>query len=192
MMQCLQGKEFNWVDNLRLARHVWPLGTINPETGHPLPAHKNKILQHWLNLKVDTMGQAAHRAQADILVTAEVFKVGVNQYLSTLNHVPSAKEFAEYLASPCKVTTINFGKNKDKEISQVPTADLRKLLNDHKSGTFDLGVDLHWSVKEEYDKRSQRLTHQEQQAQSEVERVRLATKVQGQEHQANRLGGPNS
>ena len=154
MMPALQSDEFKWVDNLRLARHIWPLGTPSPSTGHPLTAHKNKILQHWLNLDVDTRGQAAHRAQADILVTAELFRAGVNAYLNTLDHIPSYDEFASYLASPCRVETLNFGPFKDVPIEDVPTAHLRSLLARHRQDKMDLGVDLEWSIQDEYQKRT--------------------------------------
>lgn len=153
MMPCLQDKKFNWVDNLSLARHQWPLGTTGPK-GHPLTAHKNKILQHWLNLKVDTMGQAAHRAQADILVTAEIFREGVNSYLLNLDRVPSAKEFAQYLDTPCQVDVMNFGPYKDQLIKDVPSPHIRHVLHQHKTGKMTLGKDLLWTLETEYEART--------------------------------------
>lgn len=154
MMPCLQDKKFNWVDNLSLARHQWPLGTTGP-TGHPLTAHRNKILQHWLNITVDTRGQAAHRAQADILVTAEIFREGVNQYLLTQDNVPSAKEFSDYLNTPCKVEVMNFGPYKDMPVEELPTQHIRTLLAQHKNNRMTLGNDLYFTLESIYKARSE-------------------------------------
>lgn len=154
MMPCLQDEKFLWVDNLSLARHQWPLGTTGP-TGHPLTAHKNKILQHWLDIRVDTRGQAAHRAQADILVTAEIFKEAVNQYLLTLDTTPTAKQFAEYLDTPCKVDVMNFGPYKDLPIEELPTSHIRSILSQHKNNRMTLGNDLLWTLSEAYKERTQ-------------------------------------
>jgi exodeoxyribonuclease X len=151
MMPCLQDRKFRWADNLRLARHVWPLGSVNPETGHQLNAHKNKILQHWLNLDVDTMGQAAHRAQADILVTAQVFIRGVNEYLLTIDYVPNYDYFLKYLESPCPQEFMPYGPHKDQPITEVPVSHLRHLLADHRSGKREMNIDLYTAVKAAYD-----------------------------------------
>jgi DNA polymerase III epsilon subunit-like protein len=154
MMPCLQDWKFKWADNLRLARHVWPLGTVNPETGQPLTAHKNKILQHWLNLEVDTMGQAAHRAQADILVTAEVFILGVNEYLKTLDYTPNYDHFVKYLESPCPQEFMPFGPHKDQPIDEVPVSHLRHMLADHRSGKRELNIDILTAIQTSYDART--------------------------------------
>lgn len=158
MMPCLQGEEFQWLDNLRLARHMWPLGTTNKE-GHPLTAHKNKILQHWMNLDVDTRGQAAHRAQADILVTAEIFKIGMNTYLERLYKkqrnlvLPTYEKMSSDLEKPCKVEFMPFGPHKDKPIEEVPTQHLRSLVFRHNQGQSNLGVDLYAALSNEFNKR---------------------------------------
>ena len=162
MMPCLQGKEFRWVDNLRLARHVWPLGTANVE-GHPLTAHKNKVLQHWLNLNVDTMGQAAHRAQADILVTAEIFREGVNRYLLTQTTVPTFKEFSDFLESPYRVETFM-----GKPIVEMETATLRDHLRRHAIGERVLDKDQHFSLQAMYTVKSKELTPEDQQKYQEA------------------------
>jgi DNA polymerase III epsilon subunit-like protein len=180
MMACLQGEEFKWVDNLRLAKHMWPVGTPSPSTGHPLPAHKNKILQHWLNLRVDTMGQAAHRAQADILVTAELFKEGVADYLATQKRVPTFKEFDTFLNSPCGVNTLNFGPWKDRPLQEVPTPYLRRLLKQDKSdlSSFTLGVDLEAAIKQEYTTRTSSQPMMDLATQAMHDRARMQALVQ--------------
>lgn len=158
MLPCLQDeKRFKWLDNLRLARHVWPLGTPSPAgTGHPLQAHKNKVLQHWLDVRVDTMGQAAHRAQADILVTAELFKAGMNEFLKKWERVPTWKEITDHMNSPNKIEVMPFGAHRDQPIKELPLKVLRRLLSEHQTGKFDLGVDLEGSLRKEYNLRIKR------------------------------------
>lgn len=196
MMPCLQGQEFKWLDNLRLARHMWPLGTPNKE-GHPLNAHKNKILQHWMNLDVDTKGQAAHRAQADILVTAEIFKIGMNTYLERLYKkqrnlvVPSYEKMASDLEKPCKVELMPFGPHKDKPIEEVPTQHLRSLVFRHNKGESNLGIDLFAALNKEYNKRVARMkpgtAEKPEEVKVETERKELRKQV----NENNKTATPN-
>lgn len=155
MMSCLQGDEFKWMDNLRLARHTWQSGTPN-DSGHPLTAHKNKVLQHWLELDVDTMGQAAHRAQADILVTAEIFIIGINKFLLTQDNVPTIQKLSTFLDSPYYLETF----------MGTPLVDIKpNRLLDHlrrnANGEFVLDKDQQFSLEAMHAVKSRSLTPEE-------------------------------
>lgn len=68
------------LDTLVLARKLYKIGDLN-EDNMPLTSHKMQELRYWLKLEVNTLGFDAHRALADILVTADVFKHMLKTYL---------------------------------------------------------------------------------------------------------------
>lgn len=67
------------LDTLDLARKLYKIGDLN-EDGMPLTSHKMQEIRYWLKVDVDTMGFEAHRALADILVTAAVFKKMLDKF----------------------------------------------------------------------------------------------------------------
>ena len=69
----------SFIDTLIFAKKLYKIGDFN-EDNMPLTSHKMQELRYWLKIEVDTMGFEAHRALADILVTANVFKTMLNKY----------------------------------------------------------------------------------------------------------------
>lgn len=163
MMPALQDDSFVWADNLSLARHIWPLGSINPETGKTLTAHKCKIIQSWLDLEVDTRGEEAHRATADILVTMEIFRIAVNKWLESKDYCPTGKELVDFCESPCLIEKMPFKPHKGVKIKDLPSEYIRKMLKQDEDAqdsgnpdAFRLGKDLAYSLQVEYTMRTTR------------------------------------
>lgn len=154
-------QDHDWLCNLRLCHHIWNVGDTNAD-GHTLNSHKNKVLQHWLDLEVDTRGQAAHRAQADILVTAEIFIIATNKYLQQLNRTPTLEEFQQFVESNYNVDKFN-----GMRIIEMPVEDLRSLLYRHKTGTMKLEKDRLFAIEASYAVKTKKLTEEEKNLYSE-------------------------
>lgn len=120
-------KEWTWLDSLRIARHLWSKGDLNND-GHDLTSHTCQELRYWLNLKVDTMGLAAHRAAADILVAGEVFGAAVKKYLE-LTENESYEDFVSFCKAPVLVKSLSFSKYKGVPLQDVPTDFFAWYLN---------------------------------------------------------------
>ena len=143
MLPFLNNQE--WVDSLRVARHTWIKGMTNHQ-GHDLRSHKAQELRYWLGLKVDTMGLAAHRAAADILVTGEVFACAVKKYLELNEGNDDLSKFLTWARAPLQVKRITFGKYKDKELTEIPTDYYQWLLNKVAVNEFKMDDDLKNSI----------------------------------------------
>ena len=137
------------IDTLRLARHLWPKGTVNAN-GFPLVNHQQQTIRYWLGLKIDTMGLAAHRAAADILVTAELLLAQIRLYLECGGE-DDLDAMIEYLATPIEVRSLSFGKHANEPLQKVPSSYLEFLLDKDKEKPLD--ADLKASLKRELDTR---------------------------------------
>lgn len=135
------------IDTLRLARHLWPKGTLNGKN-QPLVNHQQQTIRYWLGLKIDTMGLAAHRAAADILVTAELLLAQIRMYLDCGGE-DDLDALIEYMSSSIEVGAIPFGKHAGEPMHKVPTGYLEFMLDKDKEKPLD--PDLKASIKRELD-----------------------------------------
>lgn len=137
------------VCTLRLARHLWPKGHVN-ERGFPLVNHQQQVIRYWLGLKIDTMGLAAHRAAADILVTAELFKTQLKLYLECGGE-DDLDALMDFCSTPIEMKSLSFGKHANQPLQSVPTGYLEYLIDKDKEKPLD--PDLKASLKRELDTR---------------------------------------
>ena len=133
---------------LRVARRLWEKGEPNAD-GFPLASHQQQVLRYWLNLKVDTLGLAAHRAAADILVTARLFQVMAQYYLDCGGE-DDMDAFKEFLERPIEITRMPFGKYSGELLADVREDYLVFMLEQDKK---PLEEDLRASIKRELDRR---------------------------------------
>lgn len=145
MLPFFSPDKYLWIDSLRLARHIWSIGDVN-EFEDDLTSHTCQELRYWLGLEVDTMGLAAHRAAADILVAGEVFNVAVKKYLEYGNS-PLFKDFYEFSTAPIFIEKMAFGKHKDKYLEDIEIDYFKWMLNESFKGKMNLGDDLDYSIK---------------------------------------------
>lgn len=94
-----------WLDAWRAAMHVWYIGQEN-EDGFPLTSFKQQELRYWLKLP-KTFGDA-HRAAADIQVTAHLLGRVIQTYLEC-GHPDSQRAFIDWVNSPIQHMTIPIG-----------------------------------------------------------------------------------
>lgn len=134
---------------LRLARQLWEKGERN-ERGFPLANHQQQVLRYWLGLKIDTMGLAAHRAAADILVTAQLLLRQMRLYLECGGE-DDLDSLIEFSTRPIEVKSLHFGKHAGKPLELVPSDYLEYLLDKDKEKP--LGDDLRASIKRSLDQR---------------------------------------
>lgn len=137
------------VCTLRLARHLWPKGQISPR-GFPLVNHQQQTIRYWLDLKIDTMGLAAHRAAADILVTAQLFITQLRLYLECGGE-DDLDALMEFAATPIEVKSISFGKHANEPLTKVPSSYLEYLLDNDNERPLE--PDLKATLKRELDTR---------------------------------------
>lgn len=135
---------------LRFSRHIWERGHINPQ-GFPLANHQQQVLRYWLKLKIDTGDLGAHRAAADIIVTAELLKVLINEYLSCGGE-DDLDALIEFIESPIEIKKMPIGKKyKDALISDIPTEYLQYVMEMDSKEPID--PDLKSSIKRVLDTR---------------------------------------
>lgn len=147
MLPFLPEPQFPWLDSLRIARHIWQKGENGDrnEDGHELNSHTCQELRYWLKLKVDTMGLAAHRAAADILVAGEVFGAAVNRYLEITQN-ESYEDFVAFCKAPVLVKSLNFSKYKGVPLQDVPTDFFGWYLTKVHAGEMSAEPDLIHSI----------------------------------------------
>lgn len=134
---------------LRLARQLWPKGQVNPR-GFPLINHQQQVLRYWLGLEIDTMGLQAHRAAADILVTAELLLTQIRLYLECGGE-DDLDALLDFISGPIEVKSLSFGKHANEPLPKVPTTYLEYLIDKDKERPLD--ADLKASIKRELDTR---------------------------------------
>jgi hypothetical protein len=99
----LHGKR--WIDAWRAAMHVWYIGQEN-EDGFKLTSFKQQELRYWLRLP-KTFGDA-HRAAADIQVTAMLLDRVVQAYLECGNP-DDFTAFLDWIDAPVQHLTLPIG-----------------------------------------------------------------------------------
>lgn len=127
------------VCTLKLARLILPLGEVNSK-GLPLTSHKVQEIRYWLGLeKIDTMGLAAHRAAADILVTGYVFKYLLDRYVLNGGNI-YFDEFLKFLDQPVMIERMTWGKHKGKFFKEIEKDYLWWLLAEDDKKTKSTGT----------------------------------------------------
>jgi len=121
-----------WLCNLRLSRHLWPRA----------PTHANQVLRYWLNIDVDTQGMPPHRALADALVTAHVFKCALQTFLEG-NPGATNTDLLAFASRPIAVEVMPFGKHTGRPLGEIPTDYVKWALDN----VTDMDPDLRWSLK---------------------------------------------
>jgi DNA polymerase III epsilon subunit family exonuclease len=152
MLPVLKEKDNPTIDTLRFARQIYKIGDLGYK-GHDLRSHKSQELRYWLGIKIDTMGLQAHRAAADILVTGEVFKQTLTKYLE-MTKGETLKDLLDFVNSPIMIEKMNFGKFKDRLISEVvkeeasnPKNYFAWLLREVNKGNMNIDPDLKYTIE---------------------------------------------
>jgi DNA polymerase III epsilon subunit family exonuclease len=115
-----------WIDTYRLAMKMWHIGEKN-NNGFELKSFSQQELRYWLGLP-KTTGEA-HRASADIQVTANLFRMIVNKYLSC-GMSDNLDEFLNWVNSPIMHKTIPFGWGiAGKQPEELTDWELRKVFD---------------------------------------------------------------
>ena len=105
------------LDTLKLAKKVYKVGELNSR-GQDLSSMKLQEIRYWLGLEVDTMGQLAHRAAADVIVAAEVMIDMLNR--ASENHgVETVGQLMELLDTPNLIEIVPFGKLKGQPMREA-------------------------------------------------------------------------
>jgi len=94
-----------WIDTYRLAMRIWAIGDKNSD-GFELTSFSQQELRYWLKLP-KTSGDA-HRAAADIEVTAHLFRHAVKKYLDS-GLPDDYQKFILWLNEPIIHRAIPFG-----------------------------------------------------------------------------------
>lgn len=146
MLPFLPEPDYMWLDSLRVARHTWKKGDLN-KNNHDLTSHTCQELRYWLGLKVDTMGLAAHRAAADILVAGEVFSAAINQYLINSDNNYSFEDFYSFATSMLKIDKMPFGKHAGVSFDNIDIPYFKWLFNDAYKNNKKLDKDLVYNIE---------------------------------------------
>ena len=97
-----------WICTYRVSKHIWP----------EAPGHSNQVLRYWLGVEPDLTiaSQARHRQPHEALYDAAT-TVGILTKMLT-RHSP--QELYKLTSTPNRLRTINFGKHKGTNFSDVP------------------------------------------------------------------------
>lgn len=141
-----------WLDAYRMAMHFWSYGQVN-EDGFALGSFKQQELRYWL--KIPKTSGDAHRAAADIQVTAHIIQRAMEIYLEQ-TQVNDFKSFIDYVNGPILHETIPVGgKNFNGKIpEEINDKDLKLAFWD-KFYMYDAfeKFDIHKCLIPEYIKR---------------------------------------
>lgn len=109
------------IDTLKLAKKVYKIGELN-ERGQDLSSMKLQEIRYWLGLEVDTFGQLAHRAPADVLVAAEVMVDMLNRAMEK-SGAHTIGELIEFINTPNLIEVVPFGKLKGRNTREAMVAE---------------------------------------------------------------------
>lgn len=141
-----------WIDAYRMAMHFWSIGQEN-EDGFALTSFKQQELRYWL--KIPKTSGEAHRAAADIQVTAYIMQKAMDIYLSSTQN-NSFDSFLEYITGPILHETIPIGGKgfTGKKPEEIEDKDLKRAFWD-KFYMYDAfeNFDIHKCLLPEYIKR---------------------------------------
>lgn len=107
-----------WVCTCRLAHHIYP----------DAPNFSNQTLRYFLDVAVDLGGMQAHRAGADVMVTAANLGEMLADY--TVQFGTDVDALVAFAESPYIVKKITFGKHKGQNLTELPTSYIHWLLRD--------------------------------------------------------------
>jgi len=92
-----------WICTFRSAKHIWP----------GAPGYSNQVLRYWLKLQPDLpFGKHPHQALYDVTVTVSILLKMLEQ------HTP--EKLLMLSKTPVRLKTINFGKHRGQDFSQLP------------------------------------------------------------------------
>lgn len=152
MLPVLKERQNLTLDTLRFARQIFKIGDVGHK-GHDLRSHKSQELRYWLGIKIDTMGLQAHRAAADILVTGEVFHHTLSEFIDRTQS-KTLGELLDFINAPIMIEKMNFGKFKDRLISEVVAEEAKNpknyfawLLREVHKGNMNIDQDLKYTIE---------------------------------------------
>jgi exodeoxyribonuclease X len=88
---------------MRAARHIWPNA----------PGFSNQVLRYWLKLNLETPeGKFPHQAIYDVTTTTALLQIMLQKY--------TLEQLLHFTNAPLRLKTINFGKHKGVDFSQIP------------------------------------------------------------------------
>lgn len=123
---------------LRLAKHLWP----------DLEKHSNQFLRYHFKLPCpEVKGMAAHRAEADAIVTAHLLRFELQEVLRRAKN-PEAVTVEGLVAwndGPILQHVCGFGKHKGVPWDQVPKDYLQWMLSP--KGMTDMDADLRYTAE---------------------------------------------
>jgi exodeoxyribonuclease X len=129
-----------WLDTLRIAKQYIP----------DAEQFTNQYLRYYLKLDVaEARGIPAHRALADAMVTAELFRHLINGPAKEHFDLLGVVEFAKRMEDPVLVKTVGFGKHRGKLWSEVKTDYLMWLVRN----ATDLDKDTMFTVRHQLELR---------------------------------------
>lgn len=156
MIPDIQNEQSVSIDTLDFARKLYKIGDLN-EDSMPLTSHKMQELRYWLKVDVDTMGFEAHRALADILVTAAVFHKMLDKFFElTRDKDATLNDLFEFLIpNPTLIELCTFKKYAGKTFKEAVEHCLRsgdnyfdwllgKLKEDPKKNQDAIYTINHW------------------------------------------------
>jgi exodeoxyribonuclease X len=92
-----------WICTMRAAKHIWPNA----------PGYSNQVLRYWMNLEVETPpGKFPHQAIYDVTVTTSILQKMLQQH--------TTQQLLHFSTAPLRLKTINFGKHRGTDFSQIP------------------------------------------------------------------------
>ncbi len=152
MLPVLKEKQNEKIDTLRFARQIYKIGDLGYK-GHDLRSHKSQELRYWMGIKIDTMGLQAHRAAADILVTGEVFHHTLSRYME-ITGGKTLGELIDFINAPILIEKMNFGKMKDRLISEAVAEECKSsknyfawMLREVHKGNMKIDEDLKYTIE---------------------------------------------
>jgi len=152
MVPDFNSEDFLKLDILTLAKKVFKIGDLNSK-GQDLTSFQSQELRYWLELDVDTMGLPAHRATADVIVSAHVFNEILNRFLK-LNLGDTIEDLKLFHDTPIMLDSFNFGKYKGRKIEEALEEDKKVgfnyilwLMPKIYSNEFKLDSDMLYSIE---------------------------------------------
>lgn len=115
MIPELNQEEYIKLDILCLAKKLFKIGDLN-EKGQDLTTYQSQELRFWLGLEIDTMNLPAHRATADVIVSAHIFDVILNKFIKQ-NLGQTLEDLINFHNTPILIDSFSFGKYKGRNIS---------------------------------------------------------------------------
>jgi DNA polymerase-3 subunit epsilon len=118
---------------------------------HDAPNYQNQVLRYHLGLAPAALGAvAAHRALADVIVTAELFAVCLQRYFAA-GGVDDIESLGAYIQAPRRFAALHFGRHRGTPLADVPAPYLQWLLR-----AANISDDVRYTARRELDRRNDR------------------------------------